>query len=93
MSQQYLSLTTADGLFFIQVQVKPERHRIQFTSCGDFQLQNVVSASALAFALKNVLKNLAWLRQASMRQLVQVAGLIALVPPVHTPKKVLHMQV
>lgn len=91
--EQCLSLTAADGLVFIQVQIKPGCHRIHFASCDDFQLQNVVSASALAFPLKEVLKNLAGLCQASVSQLVQVAGLIALIPPEHTPQKVLHLQV
>ena len=93
MSQQCLSLTTADGFIFIQVQVKPERYCVHLASCGDFQLQNVVSASALAFALKEVLENLARLCQASVSQLVHMAGLIALIPPVHAPYKLLHMQV
>ena len=92
VSEAHLRLTTADGLNFIQVQVKPERHRIHFASCDDFQLQNVVTASALALALKEVLKHLARLCQWGVSHLVQLAGLIVLIPPVHTPQKVLQMQ-
>lgn len=62
--------TTADGLFLIQVQVEPEGHSIQFARCSDLQLQDVVSASALALPLKEVVEHLARLGQAGVGQLV-----------------------
>lgn len=69
------------------MQVKPEGHSIHFAGCSDLQLQDVVSASALALPLEEVLEHLAGLGQAGVGELVQVAGLIALVPSVCTPQK------
>ena len=74
------SLTTAYGLFLIQVQVKPESHSIHFALCSHFQLYDVVSASTLSLALEKVVEHLARLGEAGMGELVQQASLIALVP-------------
>ena len=76
-----LQLTTAQGLFFIQVQIKPKSHSVHDAFRNNFKLDNVVTATTFALALEKVLKHLAGLGEAGVRQRVQVTGFIPLVPP------------
>ncbi len=83
--------TTAERLFFIKVQVKPEGNSIHDALCYHIQLHDVVSAPALALPLKEVLKHLAWCGEAGMGQLIQPAGFITLIHPVTVSRRLLNL--
>lgn len=74
-------LTCCDGLLLIQVQVKPDGQRIEGACSCDLQLDQVVPLLALAHALEEVLECLCRPGQHLVWHVVQVAGLVPLVPP------------
>ena len=75
-----LPLTAAQRDVGIKMQVKPEGNCIQDATSHHLQLDNVVLAPALGQPLKAELQSLAGLGETGMRNLVQLARLIACIP-------------